>query len=500
MEKYTDYQLLKASGLTDPKTSKQEIFKAVAAKCVDGKIINPETGRCVKSDSSLGRKVLERLSAHCPKGKILNLASGRCVSKTGAIGRKLLKAKKSSTKEKVCSEGKILNTETGRCVSETGAIGRRLLQAKSPSKKKTNDKTTKKTKESMEDISFTEKGFTIFTKEGCGYCVKAKNLIKNYYPIQKEILVRDDNKKKVYEYLDEYTNSYRYFPMIFYEGEFVGGYVDILEYFQNIPKELIVPMAKDAKKTQFEGNRSMELSSLVYLRTKHPKDCIVIPTIKFSESMKKAQEYTQDWSSINVMADDSEVTMPEGLSSELNKCLANDSIRFIIISLGLFCGGYSHAGMLIYDKTDKELERFEPHGASVKKSVCYGSDKIDVLLKEKMKKLIPDMKKYYEPQSFCPYLGPQKVESRIEGTPGADPSGYCSAWSIWYADVRLSNPDKRRDEALAFAKSVTKKNPNGIKKYIRSYSQFLAEFNRRLQRSKKPDVMLVKYIKEGFKK
>jgi alkylated DNA repair dioxygenase AlkB len=70
--------------------------------CPGGKILNPETGRCVKIDGKIGREIT-KLHKSCPDGKILNPETGRCVKIDGKIGRKIaqkgVKTKKKVTKE-----------------------------------------------------------------------------------------------------------------------------------------------------------------------------------------------------------------------------------------------------------------------------------------------------------------------------------------------------------------------------------------------------------------
>jgi len=72
--------------------------------CSPDKIINPETGRCVKKDGKIGIKILS---------KIISKRDTRKVS-----DRK---------KVKNCSPDKIINPETGRCVKKNGKIGLNLL-------------------------------------------------------------------------------------------------------------------------------------------------------------------------------------------------------------------------------------------------------------------------------------------------------------------------------------------------------------------------------------
>ena len=55
-------------------------------QCPPGKVLNPATGRCVKTDGKVGRALAV---PGCPPGKVLNPATGRCVKADGKIGRRL---------------------------------------------------------------------------------------------------------------------------------------------------------------------------------------------------------------------------------------------------------------------------------------------------------------------------------------------------------------------------------------------------------------------------
>jgi glutaredoxin len=80
-------------------------------------------------------------------------------------------------------------------------------------------------------------GYIIFTKDGCDYCKKAKDLIKNY----REINVTSTNINSIYSFIDKMTNKYRKFPIIFQSNDikeknivdvlkkskFIGGFSDL---------------------------------------------------------------------------------------------------------------------------------------------------------------------------------------------------------------------------------------------------------------------------------
>jgi glutaredoxin len=89
------------------------------------------------------------------------------------------------------------------------------------------------------DISYRKckAGYLIFTKSGCDYCKKTRELISNY----REFKVTDNNINMIYNFIDGKTNSYRYFPIIFKSDNimeknlidliknstFIGGYTDL---------------------------------------------------------------------------------------------------------------------------------------------------------------------------------------------------------------------------------------------------------------------------------
>ena len=74
--------------------------------CNANQVVNPKTGRCVKKDGAIGKKLLGQQKpdamkkAQCKDGKVRNPKTGRCVKKDGAIGRKLVTAPPSQAKKK----------------------------------------------------------------------------------------------------------------------------------------------------------------------------------------------------------------------------------------------------------------------------------------------------------------------------------------------------------------------------------------------------------------
>lgn len=74
----------------------------------------------------------------------------------------------------------------------------------------------------------------ILTRKDCKYCEKAKKLLKSSGYVYTEQEIVDENKNSIYQIIDKYTNSYRYFPVIFYNGTFIGGYSELEKFLPNI--------------------------------------------------------------------------------------------------------------------------------------------------------------------------------------------------------------------------------------------------------------------------
>lgn len=101
---------------------------------------------------------------------------------------------------------------------------RNLLRPKSPRKSRkltTNYKSKEKNYE-----------YIIYGLNTCPYCKDSKNLLDindiKYAYIEIE---NENQKEKLYKLIDKKTNNYRYFPIIFKNGKFLGGYTELKKQF-----------------------------------------------------------------------------------------------------------------------------------------------------------------------------------------------------------------------------------------------------------------------------
>ena len=67
----------------------------------------------------------------------------------------------------------------------------------------------------------------VFTMSGCGYCTKANKLLLEHNQHFMTYEVTKYNQKSVYDVIDSLTDKYRYFPVVFNKGKFIGGYQEL---------------------------------------------------------------------------------------------------------------------------------------------------------------------------------------------------------------------------------------------------------------------------------
>jgi glutaredoxin len=77
-----------------------------------------------------------------------------------------------------------------------------------------------------------QKGYTIYSKSNCSFCVKAKKHFE-FEPIEPLIINCDQyletNRVGFLEFIQELAGrEHKTFPMIFKDGIFIGGYEDSL--------------------------------------------------------------------------------------------------------------------------------------------------------------------------------------------------------------------------------------------------------------------------------
>jgi hypothetical protein len=182
----------------------------------------------------------------------------------------------------------------------------------------------------------------------------------------------------------------------------------------------------------------------------------------------------------------------KNLAEILASCISkNEPIIIIPLSLKIITteNPLGHANLLIYRNNTRQLEHFEPHGVdfqgvseeaillvneTLDKDLDYLVKNINIELEEKS--LLPI--KLLKAHEVCPRLdGVQVLEnmSRLPKLP-IEPEGYCVAWSMFFAEMCLKNPEIPSEQIYrAILDERIKKGSNldYLKKMIRGYTCFI---------------------------
>lgn len=272
--------------------------------------------------------------------------------------------------------------------------------------------------------------FLEFTKS-----IKIPIQIKNSTELEK--IFENDDVKTVKGLLDKNTNievahigskSYGLF------NANLIHYMLYLRYLENKYKSLYVPI-RDYSDSGRE--RDLFLYSLSTYNTS-PKQILlnrqILPYIDIFYSYLPHEicwidkdQYFVDNNLINILrSHDSKISV--------------DAQRYIMIKLTIVVTEtLLHANVLLYDRLNREAWRFEPYGVTNIGNLSL----LDQMLHEVLEKVYGKIS-YNDPDNYLHGLNFQLVdgEDYVQNQNLGDPGGYCLAWSMWFIDVVLANPDK----------------------------------------------------------
>ena len=197
-----------------------------------------------------------------------------------------------------------------------------------------------------------------------------------------------------------------------------------------------------------------------YLHYKYHNVCMFNYTLHFADTNKSGSKSKQE---ILIENDNKYYHILQSndiinfLRDDINRCKR----RFIIFPITIL----AHQNIIIYDTKLKELELFDPQGRSSLKSLI-GNPKVFKTLKDNetkkyyirfMKNYIKNIEKlfkellggfkFFKPIDFFPQ-GKEFQDMEIKLCPkenfNINAEGFCTVWSFWYAEMRVSHPDVPR--------------------------------------------------------
>lgn len=231
----------------------------------------------------------------------------------------------------------------------------------------------------------------------------------------------------------------------------------------------------------FDGTEWIMKLFMIYLLKKHKNDCLIYSK-KFSNvlvfvAMKLYKKKGATYKSLSVPAAGTKSGKTDlDKRAFLNKLVQCGKNGFkVIIPVAFFDARqrWGHANMVIYDYQKNIIEHYEPYGAP------YINEEISNSLKMlfKFEDILPAHKfrSHDLCQDFTKGLQIMEEEAPMEkvqkrGFFIQDPPGFCLAWSFYYADLRLTFPNKSPEELLSSTAKVVNEDPKKLKQFIRGFS------------------------------
>lgn len=182
-----------------------------------------------------------------------------------------------------------------------------------------------------------------------------------------------------------------------------------------------------------------------------------------------------DGLNFEVLWTDFKIKLPPNFFLNFSKCLDEKKKKFVVIPLGIDIQSGSHANFLIYDSEKKELERFEPHGATMPIGLNYDNKQLDIILENKFKQFNSSIT-YVKPSQFLPRVGFQLMDNvEFNNRNIGDPGGFCALWSIWYVEMRLAHFTTPREKLVTNLIKYIKSQNLSFRDTIRNYSHNITE-------------------------
>lgn len=259
---------------------------------------------------------------------------------------------------------------------------------------------------------------------------------------------------------------------------------DKITFDEKLSKKMTSLVNKHQDIKPFMGDTLFKDIFYLYLFNKYKTNCLI------------TQKYKNSIPEMKIFIDKDEPNINNGplkhLAQILANCISNNEPIIIIpLSLKITVGKTTsgHANLLIYRNNTRELEHFEPHGVdyqggseeemilvndTLDKDLDYLVKNINIELDEKS--LLPI--KLIKAHEVCPRLdGVQSLEneSRLPKLP-IEPDGYCVAWSMFFVEMCLKNPEIPSEQiyrAILDERVKRGSNPDYFKKMIRGYTCFI---------------------------
>lgn len=294
----------------------------------------------------------------------------------------------------------------------------------------------------------------------------------------------DDRNKYCYQTIKELL-----------EKKFKHDDSDIKSYPLDCFNNIKITEGADLNICIFTGITFDILVSMLYLQKIHSNVCIPLSSDPINNPTLKSHYVSQGYNinsrtefmNFEVVWSAKKLFYPVDFRNTLKKCLRKDK-RFVIIPFGIEGQLESHANILIYDSKQKIIERFEPNGSTSPADFDYNSKLLDSILTRKFEDLFPDAK-YLSPSDYLPKIGFQiyDINDSVNSKLG-DPDGFCAAWTVWYANMRMTYPDLHPRKLVHKLIETAKRENISFKNMVRNFTKPIIDFRTEIFNKAKIDI------------
>ena len=197
----------------------------------------------------------------------------------------------------------------------------------------------------------------------------------------------------------------------------------------------------------------------------------------------------EDFINFEIIWDSQHIFYPNSLDYIIQKFIKNPKKHFLIIPIGIELENGSHSNILIYDKNNNSIERFESNGSSFPFKFNYNPKKLDEILKDKFLKIFADCK-YFYPKDFLPKIGFQLLESydHYKTKKIGDPGGFCAVWCIWYGFMRIKyNMLSNKKLVIKLIQKIKAENIS-FKNIVRNFAKKIIDLRDKILAESKLDI------------
>ena len=228
----------------------------------------------------------------------------------------------------------------------------------------------------------------------------------------------------------------------------------------------------------YTGSRIDILFGLIYLLKEFNISTSISKNFYINNEIKnyyldfKNIKLHNDFLNFEIIWDGQKIFYPSNLEEQIDKFKLDKNKNFYVIPIGIELHDKAHANILIYDKKNNSMERFEPHGNTYPRNFNYFPNRLDNLLKNHFSYIFSKLN-YIDIKKILPKIGFQTLEllEHSKNKQIGDPGGFCAVWCIWYTFHRIKYKDIKNVKLST--KLIQKFNINNIsyKNIIRNFSK-----------------------------